>query len=392
MEIVLYIGIVQSFFAFLLMLFKKNGKNSDIVMAVWLLFISMQLISNLIGIRYAEYLVPALLIFKLIPFTYGPFVYIYAKLLVLEKPVFRIRYIFHFIPFVLSLLFFFIFLSKEEIITEVKASFLGGDLSVYHLSSSIIMILLIDFYVIQVWRLIKQHEKKVYEHFSFDSYKTNLRWLKTIAILFSSAFTLSIIARIFNFYFDSNNPLFEPFIFPALGLTFFAYALSFFGFNQEAVFVSTSFLRLQRRQDRLKLANEEEKLQNTHTKYERSGLKEDDARAYLKQLTLYMEEAKPYLDGNLTIEVLARDLNIPKHHLTQIINEKTGKNFYNFVNEYRVKEVIQQMKDDKEQKLTLLALAFDSGFNSKSSFNTIFKKFTGKTPSQFRTNLEKSTN
>jgi AraC-like DNA-binding protein len=64
-----------------------------------------------------------------------------------------------------------------------------------------------------------------------------------------------------------------------------------------------------------------------------------------------------------------------------------GMNFYNLVNEYRIKEVKDRLKSDKYKRLTILAIAYDSGFNSKSSFNTIFKEKTGQTPSEYLATL-----
>ena len=82
----------------------------------------------------------------------------------------------------------------------------------------------------------------------------------------------------------------------------------------------------------------------------------------------------------LSITELAGQLEIPSNHLSQIINEQVGENFFEFVNTYRVKEVQDRIKENQDKKFTLLAIAFDSGFNSKSSFNSIFKKQTGITP------------
>jgi AraC-like DNA-binding protein len=71
------------------------------------------------------------------------------------------------------------------------------------------------------------------------------------------------------------------------------------------------------------------------------------------------------------------------NHLSQVINQLEGKNFFDFVNAYRVEEVKRKMADDRSKKLTLLAIALESGFNSKTSFNMVFKKMTGQTPSQY---------
>ena len=382
MEILLYIGIVQTIFAMLLMLTKKRIQISDIVLAVWLFLISIQFFTSLLSITNEKYLYSGLILSKLISFTYGPFIFIYAKMLILEKPVFRIRYWFHFIPFVLAIIVFFIVPGETVSKEEIRKSFMGGEILPIHKVYSILIMLSIMIYSISIVHLLKKHERKVYNYFSYDSQKTNLRWLKTIVLIFALTYLMAIVVRLSNLVLNLHNPIFQPAIFPVLGLTIFAYTISFFGFNQEAVFVNESFIRLMKRKERLKAANENDK--KVSHKYERSGLKEEDANRYLAAVLQYMETEKPYIDGNFTIDNLSKLLNIPRYYLTQVINEKLQKNFYTFINEYRVEEVKRRIIDDENQNYTLLAVAFDSGFNSKSSFNTIFKKFTGYTPSQYK--------
>ncbi|MEZ5000195.1 MAG: AraC family transcriptional regulator [Bacteroidales bacterium] len=118
-------------------------------------------------------------------------------------------------------------------------------------------------------------------------------------------------------------------------------------------------------------------------KYYRSGLTSKASEKLLKQLLEYMDKEKPYLDRDLTIHNLSDMTGIPKHHITQVLNETYQRNFFMFINEYRVKEVIRRMEDPANSNFTILAIAYDSGFNSKSTFNTIFKSITGKTPSDF---------
>ena len=86
----------------------------------------------------------------------------------------------------------------------------------------------------------------------------------------------------------------------------------------------------------------------------------------------------------LTIYDLSNQLQIPRHFLSEVINEHLGKNFYNLVNDYRVEEVKGRLEDPRFKHLTILAIAYDSGFNAKSSFNTIFKEKTGMTPSEYQ--------
>jgi AraC-like DNA-binding protein len=119
-------------------------------------------------------------------------------------------------------------------------------------------------------------------------------------------------------------------------------------------------------------------------KYERSGLKEKEAERYLNAIEEFMKNEKPYLDSDLTITSLSEKLNIPRHYLTQVINEKLKKNFFMYINEYRVNEIKKMMADDQFHDYSILRIAYQSGFNSKSGFNNAFKRFTGHTPSEYK--------
>ena len=96
-----------------------------------------------------------------------------------------------------------------------------------------------------------------------------------------------------------------------------------------------------------------------------------------------MAEAKPYLDANLTVEQLARQLGMPTRELSRTINQGLEKNFFEFVCDFRIAEARRQLKTT-EAGTTILQVMYDSGFNSKSVFNTAFKKATGMTPSAYR--------
>jgi len=102
-----------------------------------------------------------------------------------------------------------------------------------------------------------------------------------------------------------------------------------------------------------------------------------------------MQEKKPYLNGELTAGELSKLLGISVNHLSQVLNKEQKQNFFDFINSYRIKDVLLKMEDPSNAHLTLLALALDSGFNSKTSFNTIFKKVTNQTPSQYYKSLKR---
>ena len=125
-------------------------------------------------------------------------------------------------------------------------------------------------------------------------------------------------------------------------------------------------------------------------KYERSGLTSEKAVDYAEKLDQYMRDEKPYLDPDLRIEDVAKHLDVKRHHLTQIISEKYGKNFFSYINEFRVSDAKRMLEDRENDEMTVLRIAYDTGFNSKSSFNRIFKHIIGVSPSQYRETVEKT--
>jgi AraC-like DNA-binding protein len=119
-------------------------------------------------------------------------------------------------------------------------------------------------------------------------------------------------------------------------------------------------------------------------KYQTSGLTADVAESKLKDLLTLMEREKPYLEANLTLGALAKRLGIHQNYLSRIINEYRQQSFNDFVNQYRIAEVRHRLTSPEWKSRSILQIAYETGFYSKSVFNTAFKKFTGQTPSQYR--------
>jgi AraC-like DNA-binding protein len=119
-------------------------------------------------------------------------------------------------------------------------------------------------------------------------------------------------------------------------------------------------------------------------KYEQSTLTAQKAEQHLQRLLQFMEEEKPYLEFELTLGDIARQLSIPQKELSQVINERLNKNFCTFLNEYRIGEAQRLLLKNTGKKLSVLDIAFESGFNSKTSFNMVFKKHLQMTPTHFR--------
>jgi len=123
-------------------------------------------------------------------------------------------------------------------------------------------------------------------------------------------------------------------------------------------------------------------------RYERSGLSEGEAAALEDALVQAMERDRYYRDPDLALPELAARLDTTPHKLSEVLNAQLEQSFYDFVNGYRVHEVQQRLADDRSGAVTLLSLALDAGFASKSTFNSVFKKCTGRTPSEYRRSLE----
>ena len=119
-------------------------------------------------------------------------------------------------------------------------------------------------------------------------------------------------------------------------------------------------------------------------KYQNSTLQTHQKEQYQKRIIDCMVQAKPYLNPELTIDEFSAQLNIPAYYVSQVINQELGSNFLDFVNRYRILTTKDKLQDPALGHYTILTLAFESGFNSKTAFYTAFKKNVGCTPSQYR--------
>jgi AraC-like DNA-binding protein len=372
MEPVLYIGMAQSFFAGLMIATKKPQHVQDKVLAAWLFMITLEM-----GFALGKSYYNQLLAFTFIPFTYGPLLFLYTRFLIEEEPRFEWKSWLHFIPFIVFFILTFVY--RKWDVLQISDFFERDRFFALRMIYSVSFIVSISTYSTLSFVLIKKHQKKLGDLYSYTSDKITLNWLKGVSISFSVTYLAMFIAGAFNIFNRTSSP--DPLLFSYIGLTLFAFAFSIYGYKQPEIYKHYGLVELGPGK-----AGEPGKGNNGNGegRYLRSGLKENEAKKYLKRLLKIMADEKPYLNGELSINDLTVRMGIPRHYLTQILNEKLGKNFYTFVNEYRVKEVIRMMKDPFYDNYTLLALGFEAGFNAKSSFNNIFKNFTGMTPSEYR--------
>ena len=123
-------------------------------------------------------------------------------------------------------------------------------------------------------------------------------------------------------------------------------------------------------------------------KYAGSIISERQKNELKRSILIYMENEKPFLNSNFTIEILSKQINSSRTYVSQVINEKLNMHFNSFINEYRIKEARRLLSDPDKRNLTLETIAREVGFGSKSTFNEAFKKYTGITPSFFYRSLK----
>jgi AraC-like DNA-binding protein len=121
--------------------------------------------------------------------------------------------------------------------------------------------------------------------------------------------------------------------------------------------------------------------------YRKSSLQEKDMVRIFKSLENSMKTDSLFLQENLSLKDLSENVKIPQHHITQTLNIYKEQSFYDYINAYRVEAFINKLQKGDSNKFSLLGLAFDCGFNSKSSFNRVFKNIKGKSPSEFKKTL-----
>jgi len=276
----------------------------------------------------------------------------------------------HFIPFAGFFAVSVIF-RTEPLVRDLRSFFVPDKLFSLRIIYGLCFFLSITVYSILSFIEIKRHQDNLRNLVSYTSGVITLNWLKIISISFYSAYFIFFILGGLNMI--GNYIPFDPYFVIFGFITLFTFVYSFYGIKQPVIFG-----------EEIRQPEEEKK---ESEKYARSGLKEHQARAYLEKLIAFVETEKPYLNRDLSIHDLSQLTGIPRHFITQVLNELHKKSFFTFINEYRIKEVMERLADPKNNTYTILAIAYDSGFNSKTTFNSIFKSQTGVTPSKFREKL-----
>jgi len=302
-----------------------------------------------------------------LPLVHGPLLLFYINSLINRSQRFNGRQLLHFIP---SISYYILLLPIFMLPLEAQRAFVFEQIPVDPPLYVIFFSFLIDLsgvtYVIWSLILLRKHQKNIGDNFSYTD-KINLKWLRNV-IIGMALIWVAVLAGNFLEELESSNLVFGT-------VVLFIFLVGYYGSRQGIIFTD------------LFDSTEPRIEQEIKTKYQRSGLTKDRSQQYLQQLLDYMEKGKPHLDSKMNLSLLANRLEINPNYVSQIINDQLQQNFYDFINQYRVEEFKNRLNAKTAARYTLLSHALASGFTSKSSFNEVFKRITGQTPSEFQKNL-----
>lgn len=227
-------------------------------------------------------------------------------------------------------------------------------------------------YVAIIYYKIRKHQKRI-ETISSDTESINLQWLIKLSLLLFGTIIITVCYELFNaFVYKMHQNLIMDLLF-----LFIVYSTFYHVLRQKEIY-PVSKVQLE---ELLSIETESEE------KTEKKKLIPDEDFEDLKEkLLTLIESQKPYLEGDLNLLKLSELIGISTHQLSYLLNNGFNENFFQFVNKYRVQHAKELLISDSYNKLSVLGIAFDSGFSSKTAFNTFFKKTVGVTPSEFRKN------
>ncbi len=378
---ILYVcGLVFSALLFTRYFRKKN--ISDFLLGGVLLLHTYELTTYTIGFMawYDNYPNTKINYFLISSFLIiGPLIYFYVKSVIRPDFKFTKKDVWHFVPqllFVIYRLSIYAYDVNQSGFDEVQNGELFSSQMANYIGFgfSILMDVSVGIYLVLAIWIYLDYRKKTQELFS-NQFEVELRWLQNFLATFTSLFFLMFVLdeindRIINLGYKGY---WWGHLVAGLSLIY----LGVYGF----LFDVNKLHQHNIEAGGMDLKREDE-----------TSLEKVDLPIFSQQMQILnqlMEKETPYLDARLTLAGLAKMMEMPPGILSRIINHEAGMNFNDYVNSFRVQRVKNEIKEGKTSTYSLLAIAFESGFNSKATFNRTFKKLTGQSPSTFVQNIEK---
>ena len=367
--LLLGLGALQGIFLFALLYKKRSSLPGYIFLAAYIGVLLLQT-----GMKIADklwlmtHLNPLYSFSYQLPFLYGPLMYLFICSITNYRKV-GAKDILHFLPAVMFI-GLFVFGNPYQSVPGI-----------FYPLFQTFWAMVLQLISITVYHMLALKILQRSNAITAKPLKLPLRqWLKQLTIN-SLIISIVIAAVICLMYY--NHPHWSNVRFSFVALSIFIYWISYKAWSQPELF--TVILGAGEQNTTIHMP-----VLSVHLpakKYSNSGLCDEAMQRIIGTFKYKMQEEKLDLEPELTIDALAVTLACSRHHLSQALNEKLGKSFYDCINHYRVEEAKLLLMDDSRAAHKITSIAYDSGFNSISTFNDVFKKNTGITPSQYRKNV-----
>lgn len=364
---IMILGASQALFFVSLLVSKKKKSTSDFLLVAYLLLLILHLLYYF-GMFSSPKDVPNIigtLGFSLV-ILHTPIFFLYIRSLAIEESISLKLVFLHALPYVIYNLILLVSEGNGLLELNPRNGFLGisSEYPIFYQSGQVLAIITIA-YILWGFHLLRKYRKRVGNN---QSNLTSYQWMHFLVlsflVYFISIYTVLTLALDIGLIQPSQVFYFVSFIIMA-----YVFALGFFGIRLQAIFI-------------------EFKPSKNETKYAKSGLTSAQMDQIENELKNSMEKDSLFLNPEISLPELASMLDVKAPYLSQVINQRFQTNFFDFINSYRVETVKKRMADSNYQHLSLLGIALDCGFKSKSSFNKSFKKSTGQTPSEFKRSLQ----
>ncbi len=351
--------------------FKKEKTIKDlcsiIVIAVFLFTIFDNLLRpTFIPMGVLKFIYP---ITRISYFLVGPSLLLYVLSLLEENFKLEYKHLLHLIPFII----WFIYILIDPVSVNPKISF-GSEIKelnnqspffsfafVWDLTLNLSRVI----YSCIILNILRKHSKSIEDEFSTINKNTTLVWIKYLVVFYTGIYLVFSVIHLI-LAEDSQFLQISAAIVRTIPAVLFVFFFSLFSEKQPTLIYS----------------NIEEKKEESSKdlKYQKSGVTEEELKQIFKSIVKYVESSKIYLDSDLTLDKLSEKINISRHKISQSINLQAHKRFYLFINEYRLKEFVNSIKQERYPSYTLISIAYECGFKSSSSFYTIIKNKYNVTP------------
>ena len=371
--IIILFGAAQGLFLSVYLFSKSENREANKWLAFLLTVISLHLIEYAADITGLTMQYPFFIAITYpLLFFMGPLYYIYCHYLLDKSYKTTFKNILHFLPSLIVLLLMMPFYSMSaDAKVKLMSGIAQGDTIKIPPSQLIFMgahVAQTVAYIFASYKFINKKEEEL-KHFSSEVFMVKkLEWLNAFSLYFALYFLLYFIVVVLLTFINSYQFQLDYLILLITSISI--YAIGYAAISNPEIFKAIPEFDLQSFE-----LNKEKHVNSSKNSTRFPELKD--------QLLQYMDANKPYLKSDLKISELADSLAIPYYQLSQLINDEFLVNFYDFINKYRVEEAKKLLIED-DRNFKILAIAYEVGFNSKATFNRVFKKFTNLTPSEFK--------